>query len=94
MKPSDHLSMYLEACMTTPAGRQAILADTKVRWILGNIPVDGNDLLEAVQLAADKLGPDGGNLVAYLNMNSERINFLQYFNGWVAIEDATKRVMA
>jgi hypothetical protein len=94
MKPSDHLGMYLEACMTTPAGRQAILTDEKVQQALGKIPVNGNALLEAVRSAASKLGVSGGNAVAYLNTDAERGNFLQYFDGWVSIEDASKRTMA
>jgi hypothetical protein len=94
MKPSDHLSMYLEACMATPGGRQAILADEKVQWELQKIPVNGKALIDAVQSAANKLGSSGGNVVAYLNTVPERANFLQYFHGWISTEDGTKRAMS
>jgi hypothetical protein len=93
MKPADHLGMYLEACMTTPEGRQAILADEKVQRALGR-PVNGKALIEAVWSAANKLGPSGGNVVAYLNTHTERANFLQYFDGWISTDDATPRAMS
>jgi hypothetical protein len=94
MKASDHLRMYLEACSTSPDGRQAILADEKVRQELVKIPVNGKALVEAVYSVAKELGPNGGNVADYLNTAAERRNFLQYFDGWNSIEDATNRVMA
>ena len=94
MKPSDHLGMYLEASNTPSDGRQAILADEKVRQELGKIPVNGNALAEAVWSVANKLGRNGGNVVAYLNTDAERRNFLTYFDGWISTEGGTKSVMS
>jgi len=91
MKASDHLSLYLEACMTTPEGRQLILADQKVRHELEKLPVDGQALMEALWRASTFVG---GNVVPYLNNEAERRNFLQYFDGWTSTEEGTKRSMS
>jgi hypothetical protein len=83
MKSSDHLGMYLEACMTSVEGREAILTDAGVRRELENLPIKGKALMSALIAAAKKLEAGSGYVIPYLQMQVEQQNFLNYFDGWV-----------
>ena len=88
MKPSDRLG--LEACMTSMGSRQEILADEKVQQELGNQPINGKALIEALRFAAKKQEPNGHHVFCTW---AECQNFLDYIDG-VSTKTATLHIMA
>ena len=88
MKPSDRLG--LEACMTSMGSRQEILADEKVQQELGNQPINGKALIEALRFAAKKQDPNGHHVFCTW---AECQSFLACVDG-VSTETAKLYIMA